>query len=116
MPETPASTLAATVSSSDTPVDSHTSTAQWQSFEARMQKRRAHRCLLRAEAALDGGLVDDARQGGGGGGGGAGVRSVGWTNDAERSGRGLPHPVAGGADGMAGSVSRVTHGCRAASR
>jgi hypothetical protein len=62
MPETPASTLAATVSSLDTPADSHTSTAQWQSFETRMQQRRAQRCLLRAEAALDAGLVDYARQ------------------------------------------------------
>jgi hypothetical protein len=40
---------------------SHTSTQQWQSFEFRMRHRRAERCLLRAEMALDAGLDDDAR-------------------------------------------------------
>jgi hypothetical protein len=62
VPETPASTLAATVSASETPLDSHTSSAQWQSFEMRMCERRAARCVVRAQAALDAGLVEDARE------------------------------------------------------
>ena len=41
---------------------SHTSTHQWQSFEFRMRHRRAERCLLRAEMALDAGLDDEARE------------------------------------------------------
>jgi hypothetical protein len=41
---------------------SHTATDQWQSFEMRMRRRRAGRCLLRAEAALDAGFLDDARE------------------------------------------------------
>jgi hypothetical protein len=40
---------------------SHTSTQQWQSFEGRMRYRRAERCVLRAEAALDAGMEEDAR-------------------------------------------------------
>ena len=44
------------------PISSHTSTQQWQSFEFRMRHRRAERCLLRAEMALDAGLDDDARE------------------------------------------------------
>lgn len=40
---------------------SHTATQQWQSFEVRMRYRRAERCLLRAEAALEAGLEDEAR-------------------------------------------------------
>ena len=39
----------------------HTATEQWQSFEIRMRHRRAERCLLRAEAALDAGLEAEAR-------------------------------------------------------
>jgi hypothetical protein len=39
----------------------HTSTQEWQSFEIRMRRRRAERCLLRAEVALDAGFEDDAR-------------------------------------------------------
>lgn len=41
---------------------SHTSTDQWQSFEFRMRHRRAYRCLLRAEMALEAGFEDDARE------------------------------------------------------
>jgi hypothetical protein len=41
---------------------SHTTTGEWQSFEARMRRRRAERLLLRAEAAFDAGCLDDARQ------------------------------------------------------
>ena len=40
---------------------SHVSTAEWQSFEMRMRRRRAQRCLLRAEVALEAGFVEDAR-------------------------------------------------------
>ena len=40
---------------------SHTSSEQWQSFEIRMRHRRAERCLLRAEIALEAGLEADAR-------------------------------------------------------
>ncbi len=43
------------------PRQTHTSTQEWQSFEIRMRRRRAERCLLRAEAALDAGFEDDAR-------------------------------------------------------
>ncbi len=43
-------------------INSHTSTQQWQSFEFRMRHRRAERCLLRAEMALDAGLDDEARE------------------------------------------------------
>ena len=39
----------------------HTGTEQWQSFEIRMRHRRAERCLLRAQAALDAGLEAEAR-------------------------------------------------------
>ena len=39
----------------------HTSTQEWQSFEIRMRRRRAERCLLRAEVALDAGFENDAR-------------------------------------------------------
>jgi hypothetical protein len=41
---------------------SHTSGEQWLSFELRMRRRRAERCLLRAHAALRAGLVEDARR------------------------------------------------------
>ena len=34
-------------------ISSHTATHQWQSFEFRMRHRRAERCLLRAEMALE---------------------------------------------------------------
>jgi tRNA uridine 5-carboxymethylaminomethyl modification enzyme len=40
---------------------SHISTAEWQSFELRMRHRRAQRCLLRAEVALEAGFPGDAR-------------------------------------------------------
>jgi hypothetical protein len=40
----------------------HTATQQWQSFEIRMRHRRAERCRLRAEVALDAGFLDDARE------------------------------------------------------
>ncbi len=40
--------------------DSHTSTDQWQTFEERMRRRRADRCLLRASAALDADLPGHA--------------------------------------------------------
>ena len=40
---------------------SHTSSQQWQSFEMKMRHRRAERCRLRAEAALEAGLEEEAR-------------------------------------------------------
>ena len=40
---------------------SHTSTEQWQSFEIRMRYRRAERCVVRAEAALEAGMEEEAR-------------------------------------------------------
>src|SRR5687768_12548613 len=39
----------------------HTATNQWQSFEMRMRHRRAERCVLRAEVALQAGFEEDAR-------------------------------------------------------
>jgi hypothetical protein len=42
--------------------ESHTSTNEWQSFEARMRRRRGDRCLLRASAALDADVPDIAQQ------------------------------------------------------
>jgi hypothetical protein len=39
---------------------SHVSAAQWQSFEMRMRQRRAARLLVRAQAALEAGLVAEA--------------------------------------------------------
>lgn len=44
-----------------TPASSHTATEQWQSFEIRMRHRRAERCVLRAEVALEAGFDEDAR-------------------------------------------------------
>lgn len=41
---------------------SHTGTQQWQSFEIRMRHRRAERCRLRAEVAIEAGFFDDARE------------------------------------------------------
>lgn len=43
------------------PHQSHTGTQQWQSFEIRMRYRRAERCVLKAEAALDAGMEEEAR-------------------------------------------------------
>jgi hypothetical protein len=43
------------------PRQSHTGTQQWQSFEIRMRHRRAERCLLKAQSALDAGMEDEAR-------------------------------------------------------
>jgi hypothetical protein len=40
---------------------SHVGTTEWQSFEARMRRRRAERCLLRADAAIDARCFDEAR-------------------------------------------------------
>jgi hypothetical protein len=40
---------------------SHTSSSEWQSFEARMRRRRAERCILRAEVAAQEGRLDEAR-------------------------------------------------------
>jgi hypothetical protein len=40
---------------------SHIATEEWQSFELRMRRRRAERMLLRAQAALDSGCLDEAR-------------------------------------------------------
>lgn len=40
---------------------SHTATGEWQSFELRMRRRRAERLVLRAEAAADAGLMEEAR-------------------------------------------------------
>jgi hypothetical protein len=40
---------------------SHTSSGEWQSFEARMRRRRAERCILRAEVAAQQGSLDEAR-------------------------------------------------------
>ena len=42
-------------------LSSHTSTDQWQSFEMRMRRRRAERCVLRAQVALEAGFPEDAR-------------------------------------------------------
>lgn len=47
--------------SSHRPHPSHTGTQQWQSFEIRMRYRRAERCVLKAEAALDAGMEEEAR-------------------------------------------------------
>lgn len=41
---------------------SHTASGEWQSFEARMRRRRAERCILRAEVAAEAGALDDARE------------------------------------------------------
>src|SRR5687767_13031732 len=43
-------------------ISSHTATHQWQSFEFRMRHRRAERCVLRAEMALEAGFEEDARE------------------------------------------------------
>ena len=40
---------------------SHTSTPQWQSFEVRMRRRRAERCLVRANLAFSAGDFAEAR-------------------------------------------------------
>lgn len=40
---------------------SHTSTPQWKSFEVRMRRKRAERCLIRADLALNAGLPDEAQ-------------------------------------------------------
>ena len=40
---------------------SHTTTGEWQSFEVRMRRRRAERLVLRAEAAVEAGRLDDAQ-------------------------------------------------------
>src|SRR5688572_21708090 len=53
---------APTSPSESSEITSHTSTHQWQSFEFRMRHRRAERCLLRAEMALDAGFDDEARE------------------------------------------------------
>jgi hypothetical protein len=42
--------------------ESHTASQQWLSFELRMRRRRAERCLLRANEALQAGRVEDARR------------------------------------------------------
>jgi hypothetical protein len=42
--------------------ESHTASQQWLSFELRMRRRRAERCLLRANEALEAGRVEDARR------------------------------------------------------
>lgn len=39
---------------------SHTATDEWQSFETRMRHRRAERCRLRAEVAIQEGCTEDA--------------------------------------------------------
>ena len=39
---------------------SHTSTGEWQSFEARMRRRRAERLALRADVAADAGCREEA--------------------------------------------------------
>lgn len=41
--------------------ESHTASEQWQSFELRMRRRRVERCTRRATAALDAGLLAEAR-------------------------------------------------------
>ena len=41
---------------------SHTSSSEWQSFEGRMRRRRAERCILRAEVAAEAGCMDEARE------------------------------------------------------
>jgi hypothetical protein len=42
--------------------ESHVATTEWQSFEVRMRKRRAGRCVLRADVALDAGFIEDAHE------------------------------------------------------
>ncbi|MGH9370099.1 MAG: hypothetical protein ACRD15_01055, partial [Vicinamibacterales bacterium] len=42
--------------------ESHIATQQWQSFELRMRQRRAERCVLRATAALELGVLNGARE------------------------------------------------------
>jgi hypothetical protein len=42
--------------------ESHTATEQWQSFELRMRRRAFERCVVRAVAALDAEVLDDARE------------------------------------------------------
>ena len=39
---------------------SHIATEEWQSFELRMRRRRAERLIVRAEAALQNGSLEDA--------------------------------------------------------
>ena len=39
---------------------SHIATEEWQSFELRMRRRRAERLVVRAEAALENGCIEDA--------------------------------------------------------
>lgn len=48
--------------SSAAPGLTHTATRQWQSFEIRMRHRRAERCRLRAEIAIEAGVLEDARE------------------------------------------------------
>ena len=43
-------------------IQSHTGTQQWQSFELRMRQRRLERCLLRGSAAIEAGVLEDARE------------------------------------------------------
>jgi hypothetical protein len=50
------------VGTPSSPLPTHTSTQEWQSFEMRMRRRRAGRCLLRAEIALDAGFEEEARE------------------------------------------------------
>ena len=61
-PNSPSRVGASPPSTDSSEVTSHTSTQQWQSFEFRMRHRRAERCLLRAEMALDAGFDDEARE------------------------------------------------------
>ncbi len=47
----------------NTPItNSHTGTQQWQSFEVRMRRRRAERCRLRAQVAIEAGRLDEAQE------------------------------------------------------
>src|SRR4029453_11081232 len=48
------------VPSGDGPV-AHLATPQWQSFEIRMRRRKADRCLQRAAAALGDGSIAEAK-------------------------------------------------------
>ena len=41
---------------------SHTASGEWQSFEVRMRRRRADRLVLRAEAAIEAGCLEEARE------------------------------------------------------
>jgi hypothetical protein len=54
--------LPSSLASAASVAKSHTATEQWHSFEVRMRYRRAERCRLRAEVAIEAGFFDEARE------------------------------------------------------